>query len=196
MIEANPAVGSLTTAASAVEAGTRRRYDRSVRRFAVPIVVIAVVVGAIVFEIASSGSGGAAAKPSPALPSAVLQPPRTTLASLRGKPALVNFWASWCEPCRQESPAIERLWRSLHGSAAVVGVDYSDGDKSARAFIRAHHLTYPMLSDPNGTAGPRFGVSGLPTTIVLDSRGRIVETLRGPQTVASLRQALAAAAQS
>jgi len=156
-------------------------------------VVIALVVGVIVYEVASSGSAGTTARPAPALPSAVLQPPRATLASLRGKPALVNFWASWCGPCKQESPAIERLWQSLHGSAAVVGVDYSDGDAHARAFIRTHGLSYPMLSDPQGTAGARYGVGGLPTTFVLDSRGRIVETLRGPQTEPGLRKALSEA---
>jgi cytochrome c biogenesis protein CcmG/thiol:disulfide interchange protein DsbE len=167
-----------------------------VRRFAVPAVVIAVVVGVIVFEVASSGSSGSEARQAPELPSRVLQPPKTSLATLRGKPALVNFWASWCEPCKEESPAIERLWRGLHGSAGVVGVDYSDGDAHARAFIRAHHLSYPMLSDPEGIYGPRFGISGLPTTFVLDSRGQIVETLRGPQTEADLRRALSAAENS
>jgi cytochrome c biogenesis protein CcmG/thiol:disulfide interchange protein DsbE len=164
-----------------------------VRRFAVPAVLVALVVGVIVFEVASSSSGGTSTRPAPALPSAVLQPPKTTLATLRGKPALVNFWASWCGPCKQESPAIERLWQGLHGSAGVVGVDYSDSSGHARAFMRAHGLSYPMLSDPEGIAGARYGVGGLPTTFVLDSRGRIVETLRGPQTEADLRQALAAA---
>jgi len=160
----------------------------------VPTVVIALVVAVIVFEVASSGSSEN--EPAPPLPSAVLQPPKTTLATLRGKPALVNFWASWCGPCKQESPAIERLWRGLHGSAGVVGVDYSDSSEHAQAFIRAHGLSYPMLSDQGGSTGARYGVSGLPTTFVLDPRGRIVETLRGPQTEADLRQALASATES
>jgi cytochrome c biogenesis protein CcmG/thiol:disulfide interchange protein DsbE len=158
----------------------------------VPAVVVALLAAAIAFEVASSGSGGAA-EPSPPLPSAVLQGPAATLASLRGRPALVNFWASWCLPCRQEAPALERLWRSLHGSAAVVGVDFDDERDAAREFIRSHGLSYPMLSDPSGAAGPRFGFSGLPTTVVLDPRGRIVETLRGPQSEADFRAALRAA---
>ena len=163
------------------------------RRLAVPLLIAVLVVGVIVFEVASSGAGGSAPRAAPPLPSAVLQPPKTSLATLRGKPALVNFWASWCGHCKQESPAIERLWRGLHGAVGVVGVDYSDGADQARAFIHTYGLSYPMLSDPGGTAGERFGVSGLPTTFVLDSHGRIVETLRGPQTEADLREALAAA---
>lgn len=165
------------------------------RRFAVPVVVIALVVAVIVFEVASSGSSTTKTQAAPPLPSAVLQPPKTTLATLRGKPALVNFWASWCEPCKEEAPAVERLWRGLHGSAGLVGVDYSDGSAHARAFMRAHGLSYPMLSDAEGIAGARYGVHGLPTTFVLNSRGQIVETLTGPQTTSSLRQALASAAQ-
>ncbi|MFN8164071.1 MAG: TlpA disulfide reductase family protein [Solirubrobacterales bacterium] len=161
------------------------------RRAAVPAVAVALVVGLIVFELASSGTNDGSGKPAPPLPTSVLQPPRTTLASLRGKPALINFWASWCDPCREEAPEIERLARSLHGTATVVGVDYTDEEASARAFLRRYGVTYPVLSDPNGTFGARYGFSGLPTTVVLDSRGRIVQTLRGPQTVADLRQALA-----
>jgi cytochrome c biogenesis protein CcmG, thiol:disulfide interchange protein DsbE len=158
-------------------------------RRAVPILAVVAVIGLIVFEVASAGSGGKA-EPAPPLPSAVLRAPRTTLASLRGKPALVNFWASWCEPCRQEAPELERLNRSLHGEAQLVGVDYTDRASNARDFIRQYGWTFPVLSDPDGIYGARYRFSGLPTTIVLDSQGRIVETLRGPQTAADLRQAL------
>jgi cytochrome c biogenesis protein CcmG/thiol:disulfide interchange protein DsbE len=158
-------------------------------RRALPILAVVAVAGLIVFEVASAGSGGKA-EPAPPLPSAVLQAPKTTLASLRGKPALVNFWASWCEPCRQEAPELERLNRSLHGEARLVGVDYTDQAGNARDFIQQYGWTFPVLSDPDGIYGARYRFSGLPTTVVLDARGRIVETLRGPQSAADLRQAL------
>lgn len=158
-------------------------------RRAVPILAVALVVGVIVFEVASTGSGGKR-EAAPALPTAVLQGPKTTLAGLRGKPALVNFWASWCDPCRKEAPELERFSRSLHGDAALVGVDYTDKAANARDFIQKYGWTFPVLSDPNGIYGARYRFIGLPTTVVLDSQGRIVETLRGPQTAADLRQAL------
>jgi cytochrome c biogenesis protein CcmG/thiol:disulfide interchange protein DsbE len=158
-------------------------------RRAVPILAVVAVAGLIVFEVASAGSGDKR-EPAPPLPSAVLRAPKTTLASLRGKPALVNFWASWCEPCRQEAPELERLDRSLQGKAGLVGVDYTDKTGNARDFIRKYGWTFPVLSDPDGIYGARYRFSGLPTTVVLDSRGRIVETLRGPQSAADLRQAL------
>lgn len=158
-------------------------------RRAVPILAAALVVGLIVFEVASAGSDPKV-EPAPPLPAAVLQMPKATLASLRGKPALVNFWASWCHPCRDEAPELERFSRSLHGAANLVGVDYTDEPGAARDFIHRYGWTFPVLADPDGIYGARYKFSGLPTTFVLDSRGRIVETLRGPQTTADLRRAL------
>jgi cytochrome c biogenesis protein CcmG/thiol:disulfide interchange protein DsbE len=160
-----------------------------VRRFAIPAVAVALVAGLIAFEALSASSSGTP-KPAPPLPSAVLQAPRATLASLRGKPALINFWASWCDPCRKEAPELARLDRSLHGAANLVGVDYTDEAGAAREFIHRYGWTFPVLADPNGVYGARFKFSGLPTTVVLDSRGRIAATLRGPQTEAGLRRAL------
>jgi cytochrome c biogenesis protein CcmG/thiol:disulfide interchange protein DsbE len=163
-----------------------------VRRVVVPAVAVALVAGLIAFEALSAGSSDKA-RPAPPLPSAVMQPPKTDLASLRGKPALINFWASWCEPCRKEAPELERFDRSLGGAARLVGVDYTDQSDSGREFIEEYGWKFPILEDPDGVYGARYRFSGLPTTVVLDARGNIVETLRGPQTAADLRQALRAA---
>jgi cytochrome c biogenesis protein CcmG, thiol:disulfide interchange protein DsbE len=157
------------------------------------VAVLAVIVALVAAVLLSGSSGGGEGKPAPELPRQVLVPPRQTLASLRGKPAAVNFWASWCEPCRKESPDLQRLYRSLHGRAGLVGVDYSDAAGSAHDFIDQHGLEYPMLSDPDGKVGDRYGVTGLPATAIIDSRGRIVELLRGPQTAATVRNALSQA---
>ena len=123
----------------------------------------------------------------------MLVPPAVQVGSLHGRPAAINFWASWCEPCRREAPDLERLSRELHGSASVVGVDWTDGLDSARAFIREHNMTYPNLRDQDGVVGQRYGLIGLPSTFILDSHGRISEVLRGPQTAQNVRQALEAA---
>lgn len=163
------------------------------RRGAIILGGLAAAAALVVFEIASAGPEPGP-RPSPPLPTTVLRGPPQTLATLRGRPALVNFWASWCEPCKQEAPELERFARSSAGSARLVGVDYTDEEDGARAFLRHYGWTFPVLSDPNGTAGARFGFTGLPTTVVLDARGRIVETLRGPQGVADLRAAAREAA--
>ncbi len=159
------------------------------RRTILPALAVLSVVGLIVFEVLSA-SPSKEAKPAPPLPSAVLQPPRATLAALRGKPALVNFWASWCGPCREEAPELERFDRSLHGAARLVGIDYTDREDAARSYLRRYRWTFSVLSDPNGISAARYGLIGLPTTVIINASGRIVQTLRGPQTVASLRGAL------
>lgn len=163
------------------------------RRLRWPAVAVAAIAALVAVELATSGSGGTGGRPAPPLPSAVLVGPRVTLAELRGKPAAVNFWASWCEPCRHEAPELERLWRSLHGRARLVGVDYTDGVVPARAFVHAYGLTYPNLRDPEGASGAGYGIVGLPDTAIIDSRGRLVELLRGPQTRDGLLAALRAA---
>jgi cytochrome c biogenesis protein CcmG, thiol:disulfide interchange protein DsbE len=161
-------------------------------RIVVPVVAILAVAGLIAFEALSSGPG-TSGQPAPPLPSAVLQAPKASLASLRGKPALINFWASWCEPCRKEAPELERFDRTLGSSGQLVGVDYTDQAGAGREFIHKYGWNFPILSDPNGIYGARYRFTGLPTTVVLDAQGRIVETLRGPQSVADLRHALSSA---
>jgi cytochrome c biogenesis protein CcmG, thiol:disulfide interchange protein DsbE len=160
----------------------RRRPSR------LALVAVAVAAALVIAEVATSGGGGA--RRAPALPAEVLVPPHVTLASLSGRPALVNFWASWCHPCRREAPELQRLAALPPLGARLVGVDFTDDRAAARAFIREQGWRYPNLRDPDGTVGRRYGVEGLPTTFVIDRRGRIAETLRGPQTAATLERAV------
>jgi cytochrome c biogenesis protein CcmG, thiol:disulfide interchange protein DsbE len=155
-------------------------------------VVALIVAGLVAAELLTAG-GGASVRRAPELPSQVLSGHRVDLASLRGKPALVNFWASWCAPCKQEAPELKRFSQSLGDQATLVGVDWGDSADNARAFIAKAGWTYPVLRDPSQKVGTQYGLNGLPTTFVLDSDGNIVRTLQGPQTVSSLRSALAAA---
>lgn len=153
------------------------------------IVAVAVVAALAADALLDRGGGSAAGRPAPPLPGEVLVPPRATLASLRGKPAAIVFWASWCEPCRQEAPGFARLARSLHGRASLVGVDWEDERAAALAFVRRYGWRFPVLR-ASGLSGGRYDVIGLPTTLVLDSAGRISSVLRGPQTAADLSRAL------
>ena len=155
-------------------------------------VVACVVVGVVLAEVLTAG-GGTSSRPAPALPRQVLNGPRVDLASLRGKPALVNFWASWCGPCKDEAPELKRFDETLGDRASLVGVDWNDTPENAEKFIAESGWKYPILRDPSQQVGYDYGLNGLPATFVLNSQGDIVETLQGPQTVATLRRALASA---
>jgi cytochrome c biogenesis protein CcmG/thiol:disulfide interchange protein DsbE len=162
------------------------------RRRATPLLVLgAVVVAFVVAEVLSGSSGKQGRRLAPALPTQVLVGPRVSLASLRGRPVIVHFWASWCGPCLKEAPELAQLSSELHGRATLVGVDWSDSVASARTFVRKHHWTFPVLVDHDGSVGNRYDLAGLPSTFVLDRQGRIVKRLIGPQTAAGLLADLA-----
>src|ERR671927_840569 len=96
--------------------------------------VLLAIGGVVAAEIATSG-GGQRTRPAPALPKQVLAGPRVDLKSLRGKPAVINFWASWCAPCKQEAPELKRFDREMGNRANLVGVDWNDRPDSAKSFI-------------------------------------------------------------
>ena len=103
-----------------------------------------------------------------------------SLADYRGKIVVLNFWASWCKPCRSESPLLERWHGRMKGRGTVLGIDGHDVTSDAEAFIREYRLTYPMLRDRDETAISDYGVVGFPETFVIDRRGRIAAVRRGP----------------
>ena len=126
---------------------------------------------------------------------------RVSLASYRGKPVVLNFWASWCEPCKTEAAVLEHDWTSYRDSGVVfLGVDYHDLASDARRFVSAHSLTFPMLEDGSGRVTGSYGISQVPETYVLNRQGRVVAHLAGPITDPSFagefRSALAKAMSS
>jgi thiol-disulfide isomerase/thioredoxin len=154
------------------------------------LLVVLLVAGLVVGEVLTGGGDDSGGRAAPALPTTVLVPPKVTIGSLRGKPAVINFWASWCEPCRREADDLRRFAESLRGRATLVGVNFTDELTGARKFLREERWKFPNLRDPDGEVGGAYGIVGMPTTFVLDREGRIAATLRGPQTDAKLEQAV------
>jgi cytochrome c biogenesis protein CcmG/thiol:disulfide interchange protein DsbE len=120
-----------------------------------------------------------------------------TLASFRGKVVVLNFWASWCEPCQVEAPLLEHAQTRLERhDATVLGVTYLDASPDSRGFVRRYHLTYPNLRDNSGVFAHSYGTDQLPESFVIDRQGRIVAISRGEIDQAFLNRAIALAESS
>lgn len=104
-----------------------------------------------------------------------------SLASLKGKPVVVNFWASWCVPCKDEAPELQKTYEQYRAQGLVVlGVDAQDFRQDARRFMKRFGLTYPVVYDGRGSTLGKWGVTGFPETFFVDREGRLVgERIQG-----------------
>jgi cytochrome c biogenesis protein CcmG/thiol:disulfide interchange protein DsbE len=133
-------------------------------------------------------------KPLPDLQGPALTPPPMTISlrALRGRPAFIDVWASWCFPCREEAPLLARLWREHRRQIRFLGIDAEDTRGDAHRFIRRYRLGYPNVFDRNASMARRLGFFGFPTAYLIDRHGRIAAKLVGRQKEATLRSGLAA----
>ena len=113
-----------------------------------------------------------------------------TLSSLRGKVVVLNFWASWCVPCREEAPRLEAAWQRWRDQGVVVlGIDAQDFRADARSFVAKYEQTYPNVHDGSGKTLGRYGITGFPETWFVDRDGRLVgERIQGPVTDEALEE--------
>lgn len=116
------------------------------------------------------------------------------LSDYGGRVVVLNFWASWCAPCRVEAPVLEQAWRHYRDQGVVVlGINIWDKESDARAFMREFGLTYPNVLDNGGRVAIDYGVAGIPETYVIGRDGRVVGKHSGPATAERLAELLRAA---
>jgi len=152
--------------------------------------VVALLLGLLAWQVVERQKGsdlsGEIAKGSkPSAPGLVLKrldgQGKVSLASLRGKAVVVNFWASWCVPCKSEAPRLQAAWQHFRGQDVVfLGVDAQDFSSDARRFVDRYRLTYPMVHDGPGSTLGHWGVSGFPETFFVGKDGRLVAKVVGP----------------
>ena len=158
------------------------------------MLAVLALVGLLVFGLVSKGSGGVAVgDPAPDSPLPRLEGGGSgSLTDYRGRWVLVNFWASWCGPCKQEAPALERFQRRHGGPRfTVLGIDSRDLTDDGRGFVRRYGLSYPQLRDGDGDTAHEYGTTGVPENFLVDPAGRVRLIVRGPVDDEYLRDAVA-----
>jgi cytochrome c biogenesis protein CcmG, thiol:disulfide interchange protein DsbE len=152
---------------------------------------VAVFAAAIIaVSLATSSAAAPPAAPlAPAFTVAALGGPgNVSLSQYRGKPVIVNFWASWCGPCQSETPLLASWYKQEHGRIALLGLDENDAAAKALAFAHAKGVTYTLGSDPMTNVAGAYNIDGLPQTYFLNAQHRIVEHVLGPMTKADLAE--------
>ncbi len=109
---------------------------------------------------------------------------------LRGRPLVLNVWASWCVPCRKEMPAFQSVYLKARGMVGFLGVDYLDEEAAARRLAADTGVTYPLAADPKGTEVAKLGVTALPTTLFFSADGVLRGRRFGELTADRLRDAI------
>jgi cytochrome c biogenesis protein CcmG/thiol:disulfide interchange protein DsbE len=112
-------------------------------------------------------------KPAPAFSRAGLSGPAVDLRRFAGRPVVINFFASWCVPCRQEAAGLARLGRDFGSRVQMLGIAIDDKRPGAMRFVSHYHWTWPIVFDPDDDLAFRYNLLGKPTTVILDQQGRI-----------------------
>lgn len=113
-----------------------------------------------------------------------------TLASLKEEPLVINFWASWCVPCRTEIPLLERSYRAHKGAVTFFGIDSSDSASAAKAFLHRDGVTNSNVFNPQGNVATKYGLFGLATTFFVSATGGIVGRHIGQLSASAFKSAL------
>ncbi len=171
-------------------------------RSAISLVTAAVAVVVLAFVVkgyfgggsiggGAGGPGTLAGTPAQSYDVPALGGGTGSLSQYRGKIVLLNLWATWCSPCRSETPALERLYRQDGRRGLVVlGVDQGESAKTVAAFARDMKLTYPILVDGGQRYGGSYAAIGLPTTIIVDRDSKIVRGIDGELSFAQMNEAV------
>lgn len=141
------------------------------------VLLVGVVAVAAVFGLAliDRNAGQPTSGPAPDFTLTTLDGQDVRLSDLRGQVVVINFWASWCVPCRDEAPALQAVWERYRDRGVVLlGVAWTDTERNARAFIDEFSQNYPNGLDLGTRIGELYGITGVPETFIIDQQGQVV----------------------
>ena len=154
------------------------------------VLLVGIVLTAVVFGIALARQHQTqpTAGPAPDFTLTTYDGQQIRLSDLRGKVVILNFWASWCGPCRIEAPELQRTWVHYQGQdVMLLGVAYTDTDRKAREFLAEFAVTYPNGADLGTRISDQYNIQGVPETFIIDQQGEIVKFYMVRVTEAQLR---------
>lgn len=160
-----------------VTASPRRKWIR----LAWAVVPVLIFLGVIVLATLSRSGPPSLGDKAPAFEAPLLDGSGTlALSDLEGRPVLVNFWASWCVPCREEAPLLKEAYQRYGDEVAFVGVNIKDARDDALAFEEEFSLGFPDIRDEGSVIFADYGLTGQPETFIIDAEGNIAQHVRGP----------------
>lgn len=148
--------------------------------------LLALLLTQLLTPVPHSGSDPLVGHPAPNFSLAMLRPRAgkslLSLSNFEGKPIVLNFWASWCEPCKEEAPLLESTWNQMQAQGKDViflGIDFQDANKDGISFLQLYSITYPTVLDAGGSVSIKYSVTALPQTIFINRNGTVMS--RVPQ---------------
>ncbi|MGH2496838.1 MAG: TlpA family protein disulfide reductase [Ktedonobacteraceae bacterium] len=143
--------------------------------------LLALLLTQLLTPTSKSGADPLIGHPAPefslAMPHSSSDSGKLSLSNFKGKAVVLNFWASWCAPCMEESPLLERTWKQMQAQGkdvVFVGIDFQETSNAATGFLQQYGITYPTALDASGAAANKYGITSLPDTIFIDKNGTVI----------------------
>ncbi len=159
-----------------------------------PVILVLALIALLGYALLTGGGDDSTSalegSPAPTFAGTALEGQPLDLAKYKGKPLMINFWASWCDPCKTEAPLLSAFYQDHGSKVQMLGILIHDKLPDAMAFTRQFNIGFPSLPDPDFKVASDYGVTGQPETFFINAKGIIVKRYMGPMTAEILKSNL------